>query len=62
VADILDGWSRARLEEPPTDFDVWIGRRAKEMNLGFECPLLARALEEFRGRYLAPNGVAEARQ
>jgi hypothetical protein len=62
VADILDGWSRGRLEEPPTDFDVWIGQRAKEMNLGFECPLLTRALEEFRSSYLAPNGVAGARQ
>jgi hypothetical protein len=55
VAAILGDWSQARLEEPPTDFEIWVKQKAREMNLNFDCPVLRRTLDAFRDAYL-PTG------
>lgn len=65
VGDILEDWSRARREEPPTDLEIWVKQKAKEMKLNFDCPLLRRTWEAFleahiptgRGRHGAQERV-----
>lgn len=55
VAAILDDWSQARLEEPPTDFEIWVKQKAREMNLNFDCPILRRTLDAFLEEHI-PTG------